>query len=1059
MNKKVLVSVGGVVLCFTAFISFFGIIKPTPISQKPIEKSVQKNHLKIAVVNEDSGTVYNGETVNMAKTLLTAFSNQSEYVIEEVSRAIAERGLDNQTYQLMIILPSKFSEDSLALESSNPTKAVFQYHIKSDKPLVVKQAEEAVLNFKSVFNKNLVNIYFLSIIGNLQTAQTQMYDVISNEGEALNSYQSNLSNTLTSYSTRFKGLSTTPHDLLSQYSLFDKELNQSNDAFTSIVNIDKTYETEIDKVKVLQEAWRHAIDEKGNGLAQYDESVSQLTVHQQLESLKTLQTYFNENFREPRIWRENAEKGDKFNKELTTLIAALKTLNDQIDTTLEQYHTKISQAIEESLNNTSGVSEEAQQIQMTLGRYIKQIRETLLSKLDSALYYGVFYDNDTLEQLGLSKQDTHYLKNINAFISWYTTENKKSPVTTHKETHISQYMKQLKHSAMTNLEQSRTLNISEIEGTVKDIRVTVPSEYLLHVEGYGQTKIDDVTYRLEVKDAHAKDIKIHYKLTPLHDDSLSLFDVVQVKVEVTTEEQLETITGETTTETRTEHPSTDNSHDMVSGQARTLTIIKDKTKPKVITRVYTQMNNVSNLSAYQPYEEAQSFYQDMKHYLEIAALAKAFYDIDLHHAFEEAPSSSLFKQTDVDHLKSIITALIKDATITTLKKDLKVSDEQLKQFEALALNATDLNTKLDELRKSTSDSSTQLQAILDEAEKIQKTLQEKPVFTEYKAEDNTDLVTVSMDMNKDLMQLMASSRTLMDNTKANQEVSKSIHSTLDKLSHDVSTLEKEGEDLSDRVADLQHVMSEKYTSNQEFLKGFSTVLKNTKTGNRTNEAVYEYLSNPVEASKIQGVLGIIQPKAETTRQDSRSGLLIVLIGYLVSLSIAYLLQHADIAALQKRLNVLKRVDWKNAIQSLLFLTGLGGLAGLFMGMVAAYKLSMAWGQGALFSVIIVAMVLTFTYGLNLLLSKVKSLGFLIAIGLLLLYMITATQLLDTYYVNASSFLTSVSPLTYVENSIGAYINQTNSGGILLVVLIALSIIFGLINGFIYRTIKTESSEG
>lgn len=35
----------------------------------------------------------------------------------------------------MVVLPTKFSQDSLALESSSPAQAEFQYQIKSDKTI------------------------------------------------------------------------------------------------------------------------------------------------------------------------------------------------------------------------------------------------------------------------------------------------------------------------------------------------------------------------------------------------------------------------------------------------------------------------------------------------------------------------------------------------------------------------------------------------------------------------------------------------------------------------------------------------------------------------------------------------------------------------------------------------------------------------------------------------------------------------------------------------------------------------------------------------------------
>ncbi len=81
-------------------------------------------------------------------------------------------------------------------------------------------------------------------------------------------------------------------------------------------------------------------------------------------------------------------------------------------------------------------------------------------------------------------------------------------------------------------------------------------------------------------------------------------------------------------------------------------------------------------------------------------------------------------------------------------------------------------------------------------------------------------------------------------------------------------------------------MSNEYGSNEEFLKNF-TVLSNTRTGNTKNEAVYEYLSNPVDASKIGNVVSAAtNSPSQTNRQDERSGLLIILVSYLVSLVVA-----------------------------------------------------------------------------------------------------------------------------------------------------------------------------
>ena len=196
VKKKILFYLGALLLLVTTLVSFVAIVKPTPLSRTASTTPTQQTTIKVAVVNEDAGKVYNGQPINIATTLINSFVAQNNYDIEVVSRAIAENGLKNDTYQLMIVLPSKFSEETLALESTTPVKANFQYQIASDKQLTVKQAEQAVLEFKELFNKDLINIYFTSIIGNLRTAQVQVADAIEKEQTSLSSFNNNLVNPL-----------------------------------------------------------------------------------------------------------------------------------------------------------------------------------------------------------------------------------------------------------------------------------------------------------------------------------------------------------------------------------------------------------------------------------------------------------------------------------------------------------------------------------------------------------------------------------------------------------------------------------------------------------------------------------------------------------------------------------------------------------------------------------------------------------------------------------------------------------------------------------------------
>ena len=90
MKKKVLFSLVLLLLFVTMIVSYFAIIKPTPISRTNSESSVQQVPIKVAVVNEDTGKVYNGQPINIANTLVNSFISKNNYKVEVVSRSIAE---------------------------------------------------------------------------------------------------------------------------------------------------------------------------------------------------------------------------------------------------------------------------------------------------------------------------------------------------------------------------------------------------------------------------------------------------------------------------------------------------------------------------------------------------------------------------------------------------------------------------------------------------------------------------------------------------------------------------------------------------------------------------------------------------------------------------------------------------------------------------------------------------------------------------------------------------------------------------------------------------------
>ena len=1077
MRKKVLFSLGMLLLFVTMIVSFFAIVKPTPISRTNSDSSVQQAPIKVAIVNEDTGKVYNGQPINIANTLVNSFIAKNNYKVEVVSRSIAESGLKNETYQLMIVLPSKFSEEALAIESTSPVQAKFQYQIQSSDQLTVKQAEQAVVAFKELFNKDLINIYFTSIIGNLKTAQGQVADVVTNEHESLTSFNNKLVDPLAQYSQQFNGLGSSPNNLLSSYLSFNKTLLNTNDAFKSIDSVNKTYEGPIKEIDEQQKKWDNSLGKREKSLANYDTEFSKLSVKAQLDQLAAINTQFNNNnLSEPAIWKETTNTASSYNQDIAKLLESLKKNNKEIDDTLSNYDKKIREAVESSLAKNSSAVDGANK---TLGSYIQSLNASMENQMTSK-WPGVYYDDAAIDNLSLSDTDKQHLKNISSFIRWYSKKAGKDLPTLQATTLENEEFSQLKNDIKSKSTTKRDLKLPSFEGKISKLILTVPNGYYLKESNYGFSDLGGDSYQVSIPSEASPGMTISYTLGIKNENDISVLSPVFVKYQLDTTEDVKVIKEDAPyvekdkIENETVHaapvsPATSvtSSSSTSDGQKPTeiITITKtittnkiNQTEKKVLNRHYEMQDIVSNWE-YNPTKLTQAVYKDVEAYLQLSGLVTAYYGLDLSKntytdtTFVPA-EGSLAALANNDDLKTIVTNLIKATTVEALKSDLKISDKKLTDIQSRLANAEKLTSNIEQLRTTTKDLMTQLSQLIDQTKLVDQTIKDKPSFVVTEKVDNTSMVNVSMDMNRDLGTLMSASKTLMDNTKANQAVSETIEATMTQLTNDVNTLEKDGKSLTERVSELKKIMSSEYGSNEEFLKNFSTVLSNTKTGNTKNEAVYEYLSNPVDASKIGNVVSAAtNSPSQTNRQDERSGLLIILVSYLVSLVVAYLFQHADKEELQRLISLKDRLSWRNSSGPMFFLSVISVAVGSIIAIVSGVKLAFSIGQLSWFVMLLVLVSLMMTYSLNILLDKLKSLGFLISISLLLLYIISATQLFDEYYVNPAPILTTLSPLTYLEGVVRLFINQQNGVVQSVMVIVVLTIALGLVNIFLYRQVK------
>lgn len=1043
MSKRTFAILSSIIALVVMVVVFYGVMKPKTITVGNQEKKITNSDVKIALVNEDTGVIYNGDDLRIGDILVNSLGQETSYKLETVSRAIAESGLEKGNYNVMIVLPSNFSRETLSLESDSPTQAIFQYKVKSDSQAITKQGEQVVSEIKNLFNKNIIGIYFSSIIGNLQTAQTQVATSVGREKTVLNKYQSNLITPLTDHSTQFKGLSGISDNLVTTYGNFNKDLQNIAEANKSIMDADKSFDEKMQAASASQEAWKASVKSREETLKKYEEFLKNSTATEQLENLRKTQAVIKGNQTDPKVLKDTEDKIETLEKSLDSTLTMFNAINDRSDKVIKDYKGKIDKAVEESLRKTKK-DEKQQQTILTIK---EELKKSMLEKVTDVVNDLPYYSNDAIDKLKIADEDKDYLKKINSFAEQYANANKDKVILKRRTVTRSQdQLDILKKAAEENVKKTQTMSFSTKQGKIKKIELSVNSQYRftsVSVKGANVSNSGDkVVLNLTNKPS---EVTVSYQLG--YANGVELFTPAAVKGTATTTQTIK--------EAKTKE-------EVVEEKDKNGKKVKKK-KSSIASENKEVEGTIGETNSYYPVtfdaknieNNNTALYDDIRSYTQLAAIVKIIYGLDVakeNNISLEPKEDSLLKKAELKDIDKILTSSVSDAIIDELKNKFLVDKDEMKKL-------TDLQAELKELKKVVSDSkktqeslSKNIDEVIKETEKINTALSNKPELPTTETKDNnSDLITVTTEISSDYSKLMSASRELLAKTKASQATSESINHSFESLGTAAKKLEQDGTNLTNKVSELKGTMDKEYKDNQDFLKAFSKVLSNTKDGNSKNQAVYDYLANPVDAGNVDKIVASNKTAKSSTKLDTRTGILIVLIIYLVSILIAHMMQNIDFEKIQKN-KIVSRVQWKNSTIPISIILGISFVLSMIIGMVVGYNLDLT-GERALVLVALLLVITVLFIGLNnWLLSKGKSLGLFVSISILLLYIVTTVQLIDERTMG-NKLLSYISPLNYIDESLTQFLNY--QGGWLLVMIITtiFAVISVILNAIEYRKLK------
>lgn len=239
----------------------------TDISAKK-DKEDADMRLNIALVNEDAGVNKNNIDYNLGADYVKKIEKDVTYNWFTVSRGIAENGLKSGTYNLLVTIPSNFSSKLLELDNEAPEKVQVNYKINANGNATLENESRSVgRRIVNDLNQQLVDLYVVSIIDNLYTAQQNIEKVYTNQTDSVGKFQDILYQPTINFKDYLPGITSQSQSAL-----------QANDLLTNtLVDFMKNPETLVSSNQDFSTLLEQLLKQRADGKLSYEDFVKTLT--------------------------------------------------------------------------------------------------------------------------------------------------------------------------------------------------------------------------------------------------------------------------------------------------------------------------------------------------------------------------------------------------------------------------------------------------------------------------------------------------------------------------------------------------------------------------------------------------------------------------------------------------------------------------------------------------------------------------------------------------------------------------------------------------------------
>lgn len=1066
--------------------------------QVATEQDVKK--MAVALVNEDKGAVFNDEQLDFGREFVRSIEKDSTHNWFIVSRGVAENGIEQNLYNMMIVIPHDFTEKALAIDSDSPEKVQINYKINASESNEVRsKAKETASAILNDFNRRIIDVYFASVIGNLQDAQDNIQEIVEKEAHYTNTYNQNVNNQLADYTSQFSIVQDNSQISRDSFNNFKDILNMFEENLYEGVNSNQKYVSNFSDMLDTHQEHHNFTQSVYSDLNSLRNNMHHDDVMEQLDHLEKSTARIHRQFQEPEeerpptILMRAAGVQNAFNEAVKKVERVEKHLDDLVADKNKELREKLEEVFDgEFYDIFKGKGIYREPNRAVLNKIHEEIAK--LPTLAETELVELEFESD--REPNTTTRLTNVIQVTNKLLDDEEFAREEKPVNDGQiplAKLVEEIKAELSETGVTGIDTVQ-LPLQNAEGkeftkfeltnlpeqfSVAKIKLTM-SGWSEEINEYqpGQIidiedKQGDLTVEVTMKlNSDTNDIDIfepvswQWKIHEKHRTGQEIQDSEQPNPDNGEGEGTDDSADSDDAGEQTDDGEGNSVSDENHGEE---TEEPEQPSEPIVTEIQIENNYAAHTVQTSLLENKKGRFineaaETVASYERLYSLYELYFGFNMNQLPEGFSSHSLGELAEEDSLyylfnKTNMVDVIVDSIIGS------ITENTAKLVERVNSKIANFKNELNDARRNanrmveTIDRTKAHAEILNE--NVGQTLADLAKWREASLHlvagqeqvllnEEEEMATI-VGLDQEFKAFLAQSQSLAEQANSNLSSADHVYDTLETIDNHAKEIQESGAAIVTNADTLSKQLVEKINNDQNFADNFVNVLANSRIGDRPNEDLYSFLSEPVKV-KNDGII---------MAGDALTPYFLVLICFIVALFTAYVISTYDERRQQKATFKEDMPLMKRNFPITVIAVGIGIVEGLVICIISGYLLQISqtnliqWiGLNVL---IMVTLLLVSTY----LLRQLKMVGMFILLMMLSLYLLL-TNALTSDGEGKFSLLKQISPLQHVEMMLAKFMQASGGYSSVVISLAGLLVLSLVANLYVIHRSKekeVESNEG